>query len=88
MKEVKCEHCQRWTNGDNTHCAYCGGRFQEVYHKEREELAKQDFSLPLIKIKPDDPWLKRQANQMIRIGQLIFFTIISMIAAMASSTVH
>ncbi len=89
MKEVKCEHCGNWTDGKQTHCNYCGGRLSEAYHQEREEMAgKQPTGLPFIKIPADDPWYKKSGKYVVKFAQIIFFAIISMIAAMASSTVH
>lgn len=89
MKEVKCEHCSYWTNGKLEHCNYCGKRLNDRHLSEREELeAKPDITIPLIKIDPETPFIKKGFLQVLRFLQLIFFSIISSIAAMASSTVH
>ena len=89
MKESKCEHCGHWTDGSATHCNYCGGRLKEAYHKEREEMEKQSVTgLPFIQIPANDPWYKKSGKYVVKFAQIIFFAIISMIAAMASSTVH
>ena len=88
MKEVICEHCRKWTDGELTHCLHCKGLLNAQYLKEREELAKQKTGLPLIEIDPEAPWPTRLGKHIARLGQLIFFAILSIIAAMASSTVH
>ncbi len=89
MKESKCEHCGNWTDGNATHCSYCGGMLKEDYIKEREALkAQSPTGLPFIVIPDDDPWYKKSGKYVVKFGQIIFFTIISFIAAMASSTVH
>lgn len=88
MKEIKCEHCGEWVKTDQAICPNCGGRFQDVYHREREEMAKVEPSIGLVKIDPESPWLKKKALQFVRIAQLIFFAIVSTIAAIASSTAH
>lgn len=89
MKEVKCEHCQFWTDGHQTHCSYCGGLLHAKQLAEKEALEKVEFKgMPLLKINPDDPFIKRGFMQVVRFIQLIFFAFISSIAAMAGSTVH
>lgn len=89
MKESKCEHCGNWTDGSATNCNYCGGRLKEAYHNEREEMKQREVGgLPFIQIPADDPWYKRSGKYVIKFAQVIFFAIISFVAAIASSTVH
>lgn len=89
MKETKCEHCGFWTNGNLEDCNYCGKRLNDRQLTEQEELQKVELKgMPLIKIDPETPFIKKGFLQVLRFIQLIFFSIISMVAAMASSTVH
>lgn len=89
MKESKCEHCGNWTDGSLKNCNYCRGVLGEEYHKEKENLKKlSPTGLPFIKIDPNASWYEKIGQHMIRFGQLIFFGIISIVAAIASSTVH
>lgn len=89
MKETKCEHCGFWTNGNLEDCNYCGKRLNDRQLTEQEELEKVELKgMPLIKIDPETPFIKKGFLQVLRFIQLIFFSIISMVAAMASSTVH
>jgi hypothetical protein len=89
VKEVKCEHCGFWTNGLQTHCNYCAQMLHSRDFSEREQLEKVELKgLPFVKINPEDPFITRGFKHCVRFLQLIFTTLISMIAAMASSTVH
>lgn len=89
MKETKCEHCGFWTNGNLEDCNYCGKRLNDRHLTEQEELGKVELKgMPLIKIDPESSFVKKGFLQVLRFIQLIFFSIISMVAAMASSTVH
>lgn len=89
MKEVKCEHCGMWTNGDLEHCNYCNGLLNERTIKEQIELSKQKpAELPLIKIDPNEPWSARFIKSIFRFGQIVFLVIISVLAYMSSSLAH
>ncbi len=88
MAEIKCEHCGTWTDGNVPNCVHCGGRHGDKYLKEREELEKIKTGLPLIEIDPHEALPKKVIKHIARFGQLIFFGLISIIAAMAASTVH
>lgn len=89
MKETKCEHCGFWTNGHLENCNYCGKRLNDRHLSEKDQRESLEIKgLPLIKIDPDTPFIKKGFLQVLRFIQLIFFSIISMVAAMASSTVH
>ncbi len=88
MKEVKCEYCQTWTDGNLEKCQHCDGI---LYEDRIKELASRDIdsgTVPIIKINPDDSLPIKGGKHFLRIGQLIFMSIISTIAAIASSTVH
>jgi hypothetical protein len=89
MKEVKCEHCGFWTNGNLSHCNYCAKRLNERQYEEQQHLENNPLrGMPLVKIDPKDPFVVKGFKQVLRFLQLIFATIISIIGAMASSTVH
>jgi len=89
VKEVKCEHCGFWTNGEDANCHYCAQRLNNRDLTEQEQLEKEPLKgLPFIELKPDDPFIVKGFKHTLRFLQLIFTTLISMIGAMASSTVH
>jgi hypothetical protein len=89
VKEVKCEHCGLWANGLLPNCSHCHKRLNDQHLNEIEALKKNELrGIPLIKIDPESPFILRGFLVVLRFIQLIFLSIISMIAAMASSTVH
>ncbi len=88
-KQIKCGHCANWNDGNEENCTQCGKMINEVYLKEKEILSKaQGMRLPLIEIPEDDNFIKKGLKYGFRFGQLIFFAIISFVAAMSASTVH
>ncbi len=89
MTEVKCPNCQSWTPKDEGVCNNCKNDLTKSFEKERDEMiSKPSAGLPLIEISEDDPPLMRLGKRGVRMAQLIFFSVISIIAGMASSTVH
>ena len=88
MKQVKCEHCGRWTNGNASHCEHCGGRLQEAYHTEREERKERDKGIELVEVNPDDPWHRRTHKKITRYGQFVFLILLSILATIVAITVH
>ena len=88
MKEVKCEHCQTWTDGNLEKCQHCSGMLNEKQKVELESRIVDSGTIPIIKINSDDSLPVKGGKHIIRVGQLIFLSIISTIAAIASSTVH
>lgn len=88
-KQIKCAHCQEWNDEKEKNCIQCGKMINEVYLKEKEILSRaKGMTLPLIEIREDDNFILKGVKSVFRVGQLIFFAIISTIAAMAASTVH
>lgn len=89
MKEIRCEHCNAWTDGYQEYCGHCGGRLHEKHLNEIKEREAQEYGgIPMVKIDPDAPFFKKGFLQVVRFLQLIFLSIISLIASIASSTVH
>lgn len=89
MKEIRCEHCHAWTDGYQEFCGHCGGKLHEKHLneiKERENIELR--GIPVVKINPDAPFFTKGFLQVVRFIQLIFLSIISLIASIASSTVH
>lgn len=89
MKEIRCEHCNAWTDGYKEYCEHCGGKLYEKHLneiKEREGIELR--GIPVVKIDPNAPFYKKGFLQVIRFIQLIFLSLISLIASIASSTVH
>ncbi len=89
MKEVKCEHCKQWTDGNLQECKHCGGVLNEKYLTEKEELAKVETGMkfPLIEIDEDDPVLLKMGKYVVRAGQVVFFAIVTAVAYLAAGTV-
>lgn len=89
MKEVKCEHCKLWTDGELLSCKHCGGTLNEKYLAEKEELGKVESGMkfPLIEINDDDPVLLKMGKYVVRAGQVVFFAIVTFVAYMAAGTV-
>lgn len=89
MKEVKCEHCSYWTDGNEENCQYCGGVLNARYKAEKEELEKVETGMkfPLIEINEDDPILIKAGKYVIRAGQIVFFAIVTFVAYLAAGTV-
>ena len=89
VKEIRCEHCSTWTDGYQDYCGHCGGKLHEKHLGEREERQATELRIiPLIKINPDAPFYKKGFLHVVRFIQLIFLSIISVIAAIAGSTLH
>ena len=88
-KEIKCIHCGEWSSGEQEFCTNFGKMMNEIYLKEKEELSKAEgMKLPLIEIPEGDNFILKGFKYIFRFGQLIFFAIISLIAAISASTVH
>lgn len=88
-KQIKCEHCHKWTELSQQKCEFCNCILNEKYLKEKEELSKaKGMTLPLIEIGKDENFIVKGFKGIFRVGQLIFFAIISLIAALSASTVH
>ncbi len=87
MKQVKCEHCKKWTNGELKACEFCQGRLNEKYLEEQEEMKKVDVrvKMPLLKIDPQSPWYIKLPLHLVRIGQIIFLAIVTFLAYMGAS---
>lgn len=89
MKQIKCPHCGHWTYLEDDRCDICNSQLIDFHDEERKEREKvEKNSLPIIEINEDDSPMTRLWKRPVQVAQLIFFTIISLIAAMASSTVH
>ena len=89
MKQTKCIQCKNWVDGYLQNCSVCGAVLNEVYVKEKEVLKKaKGMEFPLIPIHDNDIFFVKAFKRIFRIGQLIFFAIISVIAAISASTVH
>jgi hypothetical protein len=89
MKEIRCEHCSEWTDGNQEYCGHCGGKLHEKHLDDiKERQATELRVIPVIKINPDAPFYKKGFLHVVRFIQLIFLSIISVIAAMAGSTLH
>ncbi len=42
----KCEHCERWTDGDKAFCGHCGEILDQKFRNERWELDQKLQKLP------------------------------------------
>jgi hypothetical protein len=89
MKEVKCEHCGSWTDGNNATCTSCYGVLNEKTIEEKRLLSMQEpAKIPLIQIDPKDVWYVKAIKSIFRFGQIVFLIIISTLAYMSSSLAH
>lgn len=89
MEEVKCKLCGTWNPRSNEHCKTCDAKFEDARTSElalREKTERNPF--PILTIRPDDNVLTKVWKVPVMIAQLIFISILSVIAAIASSTVH
>lgn len=89
MKQTKCPYCNTWNEGDRDICDSCK---KDMFLKEKEDLAKRHAAdtnyMRMVPINENDGLLQKLWKHPVRIAQLIFMGIISIIAAIASSTVH
>ncbi len=89
MKAIRCPQCALWTDGDKECCAYCRYDLHQTEQQAAKiEAGRQFRSFPVPEIHPDDPYWRRGAIHVLRFFQLIFTAFISLIGAIASSTVH
>ena len=89
MKEVKCEHCGLWTDGNLDKCTSCDGIHNERQIKEKEVLSQmKPAEIPLIKIHPNDHWFLKIFKSIFRFVKIMFLVIISVLAYMSSSLAH
>lgn len=88
-REVKCEQCGSWTDGAEERCLICNSPLFERDKQEKEDLAKSQVGqLPLLEVDPNAPFWRRGMQQVIRFFQLLFFSLISLIGAIAGSAAH
>jgi uncharacterized membrane protein YvbJ len=89
MKEIKCEACGSWQKADQTTCSHCGHAFVDQLMVEREERREKEINpFPIIDIPEGESFSNKLWKKPIQWAQLIFISILSTIAAIASSTVH
>lgn len=84
INQKKCEHCDRWTDGNKAFCNFCGEILDLKYRNERNELEKELGDVPMLfdyfKIKNSDKnWLLFIIEKTIQGGQAIIFGIISLV---------
>lgn len=83
MIEIKCPQCKKWNFGRPEHCTHCNHSF---FEKEKKELMERkswkEFSMPVIKINPEDSPLLNFFKHIIRIHQLIFLAIVYFVVYM------
>jgi hypothetical protein len=85
----RCKECNRWTDGTEKICAYCGHDHNRVY---REEIQKRklngDLSVPLLKINETDPlWLKI-IKKPIQVIQLVLYGCIAFLVYLSTAFAH
>ncbi len=89
MNEKKCKQCGTWNDSKNSHCINCETAFVDVRSSERSLQEKTELNpFPMLSILSDDSVFTKIWKVPVMIGQLIFLSILSVIAAIASSTVH
>ena len=89
MKQIKCPHCGSWTSLTDEKCDICQSHVEDLHREERKQREHTEKnSLPILEINEDDTPISRLWKRPVQIAQLIFFGVLSTIAAIASSTVH
>ncbi len=75
--EIKCDKCAKWTDGNKMFCNHCGGILEEERVKAAAAREKDKFTLILIDIHPDDPFLIKIGKRIIQVAQIIYMTFLS-----------
>lgn len=89
MKQIKCNQCGNWNKEGDLACAKCATLLSDEYQKEREErLVFERNPLPVLDVPEDASFFEKLWKKPIQWGQVVFLSILSAIAAFASSTVH
>ena len=86
MNEIKCRQCGTWTSSEHQVCSHCGFEFRAAAEKEREERkpeAMKPLDIPMIIIREEDHPLLKFVKKILRIPQLIFYSIVSFLVWMA-----
>lgn len=84
INQKKCEHCNKWTDGNKAFCSACGGILDYKYRKEKDDLEKELGKVPLlfeyVKIKnSNNNKLLFLLEKAIRSGQAIIFGIVTLV---------
>lgn len=86
VKEVKCENCKEWTDGNVSNCSHCGYLLQKKYIESQQKVAEQpDFEFPWIEIGEKDFFLLKGLKYVVRGGQAVFFGIVTVFAYIVAS---
>jgi uncharacterized membrane protein YvbJ len=89
MKQLKCASCGNWNSAEAVVCSSCATPISDSYAKEQEErLVFERNPLPIMDVPEDASFFEKLWKKPLQWGQLIFLSILSIIAAFASSTVH
>ena len=84
--EIRCEHCNNWTNARKKRCEHCGEYAKKVYHQKK--VKKEDPLKPqLISISENDPILIKLGKYAIRFSQIVFYMIVAFVIYLSSITV-
>lgn len=65
MKEVMCEHCGFWTNGDLSRCNYCGGILQLKGNSKDRGYEDAPLTNQFVRINKNDPWHLRILKALV-----------------------
>jgi hypothetical protein len=84
INQKKCEHCQKWTDGNKAFCEFCGEILDFGYRKDLHELEKkwqnQSLLMDDFKIKNSD---KNKflfvIEKLVQGGQAIIIGIITLV---------
>ena len=84
INQKKCEHCDKWTDGNKAFCFYCGEMLDYSYRKNLFELEqkwqKQPLFMNFVKIKNADKNIFLFAiEKLVQGGQAIIIGIIALV---------
>ena len=86
--EVKCEHCGEWVSPKNETCSNCGKKLREKEkQKEQESKAKRlkdSLEPQLIEINEYDNLIVKFFKHIFRLGQMVFYAIITFLVWLSS----
>lgn len=85
----RCKECNRWTDGSEKICVYCGHDHNKIH---REEVKKRkengDLTVPVLRVNESDPlWLKI-AKRPVQLVQLILYGIIAFLVYLSTAFAH
>ncbi len=81
LNERKCDKCGKWSDGEKYFCNHCGVLMDEerLEEEKKRHESQEGLAVALIKIYPTDHIIVKGIKHIIRIGQIIYFAILTFI---------